>query len=336
MRSLTPAEARVIHAQLVVAEVPERRRELWSGVPRATYLAARRRAFAHGWLESRYLPDPRALGLDRVVVTLEQPFSDRTAGIVAEVRSDPGTVLAWASPETVLSVRGEKLRDGARSRDPEPGGRRSHWTVEVEELERQFPVYFDFEAGWSVWASGLVPVTYPAGLVRGSGHPAPPRALAPADRAALGDLLLAPSSPEAPSSLRLSEVFLPRRSRRLVRSGIVRRRIFPVLSEIPALADGAALTTVVFVHGSFSARADPTALLPAILRETRARPFLVAADRSGAILGLMAPMPARLRGAGRPLLELLSEHLESISVVREPLSTLHPIVDHRYERWLAD
>ncbi len=331
MRSLTAAEARVIHALLVAADVPERVRERWSGVPRATFLAVRKRAFAHGWLTSRYVPDPAALGFDRVSLVLDQPFSDHLAEAVSEAREDPGTVLAWSSPETVLSVRFGR----SSSRAPSvTGGRRHRFEIVATEPARQLPIYFDFEGAWSLWASGLALVSYPAGLVAPTpdGRPRGPRTRP--GRSALEELLSGPdgASPEAGGPLRLSDTYLPRRHRALVRTGTVRRRAFPNLGEIPPGLDGGSIASFVFVHGTLRGETGIEALLSAVLRDARVRPFLLASDDRAALLGLLAPMPSRLRGIGRPLIDVLGEVLESISVVREPIATLFPLLDHRYDR----
>lgn len=334
MRSLTAAEARVIHALLVAADVPERVRERWAGVPRATFLAVRKRAFAHGWLTSRYVPDPAALGFDRVSFVLDQPYSDHLAVAVQEARNTPGTVLAWSSPETVFSVRFGRSTD---ARPPETPGRRHRFEVVATEPLRQVPIYFDFEGAWSLWASGLALVSYPAGLLVPTPGGEPRTSRSRLGRSALEELLSGPdgSSPDAGGPLRLSDAYLPRKHRALIRSGTVRRRAFPNLGDIPPGMDGGAIGNFVFVHGTLRKGFEGAQLLPAVLRDARVRPFLLAGDDRTALLGFLAPMPSRLRGLGRPLIEVLSEALESISVVREPIATLYPLIDHRYDRLVA-
>jgi hypothetical protein len=331
MRSLTSSEVRVIHALLIAADVPERRREVWSGVPRATYLAVRKRAFSLGWLTRRFVPDPVATGFDSVELRLEQPFSDRLPEAIRAVRELPGLVLLWTSPETLISVR--FVRHGARGDEAGPPAR-TRFEIRVDDPFRELPVYFDFEGAWSTWASGLSLVTYPTGAVapRADGRP-----LTQADREGLKQLLSVDGEdPIAEGELRLSESFLPPRHQSLVRRGVVRRRVFPNLAELPPMPDGAAINGCVFVHGTLRSGADPAQIVPQLLRDGPARPFLAAFDERSALLGLLSPRPARLRGAGRPTLDLLAERLEGISVIREPVATLHPAVDHRYGRLFAD
>ncbi len=336
MRALSASEARVIHALLVSANVVERQREIWSGVPRATYLAARKRAFSHGWLQSRYVPDPAALGFDRITFTVDQPYSERYGEVIRSARSAPGTVVLWSSPETVLSVRFGHPGE-ARAADAPTNASRHRLVIEVTEPQKEVPVYFDFEGAWSIWASGLSLVTYPTGLVppRPAGRREPARRPA----AALWEELLAfrePVSEGSGTPLRLSEAYLPRGLRRMVDHRLAARRIFPNLAELPALPDGSSISEIVLVHGRFRAGVERDGLLPALLREGRIRPFLLAMDEQAALLGLLAPLPSRVRSTSRSVLEVLSERLESISVVREPIATLYPLLDHRYDRLLAD
>jgi hypothetical protein len=328
MRELSDAETRVLHALFVVAQVPERTREIWADVPRATYKAVRKRAFASGWVTSRYVPDPRVLGIDAVTVRLDRPYADRRTEFLRGVMDDPAATNVWASPESVLSVLFE--RRGSPSSLPGVAQRlaRDSFVVRSTDPGHRVTPYFDFEGAWSLWASERAPIAYPRGLY---GSPGPLARQGRREREALRTLLEA--APEAPmygdGPLRLSPTFLPRTARRLVDSGAVSRRTLPRLAALPPL-NGGSVDQEVFVHGRLRRSGEADRLLPAVIHEGMVRPFLAAVDDEAAFLAMLAPAPLRLRVRRRPLLEILGAHLESIITVREPVAGLFPLLDHRY------
>src|SRR5579859_4874551 len=104
MRALTEAEGRVIAVLLGERATNERDRLKQLAVPRSTYHAARRRAYAEGWLRDRYVPEPGRFGFPVVTVAVLRPFADRAAELSERWSTHPTNVLTWLSPQVAVGV----------------------------------------------------------------------------------------------------------------------------------------------------------------------------------------------------------------------------------------
>ena len=344
MRSLTPAEADVI--EVLMADVPgtDRDRVSLAQVPRSTYQAIQRRAFIEGWLRQRYIPDPAMLGIANVRLTLVQPFSEYRVGVICALQNSPGTVLLWASPDSVLSVALESTDALGLEPDSPPDARggspnriRRQWSVVADPRHDAVPVYFDFEGAWARWVGRERPVSYPRTFSRqhGSSAGATARIFSAGELHAVRQLLVRPflSDQVASPRFRLSLSTLPRRQRRLLNNGGVSRRILPDFVHIPPLR-GKRVNRVVFITGVVRSHREPANLLSDLVAKASVAPFLFAYDPHRILLAALSPAPPEV-SAGRPsVLGVLADYLQEIEVVREPFETFFPIVDHRYERLL--
>src|ERR1700693_5209606 len=166
MRFITRAEAQVIEALLAVVPGDEADRVRKSGVPRTTFQTIRRRVLVDGWIQERYVPAPAAVGSGVVRFWLAQPFAERRADVVKRWRTHPGTVILWASPDTVFSVTFDAANYGDSSRPaylgpiPEDWVRRS-WAVAPTPDGVNLPVYFDYEGAWARRVGAPTAISYP-------------------------------------------------------------------------------------------------------------------------------------------------------------------------------
>jgi hypothetical protein len=178
-RSLYPKEARIIQILLARIEETEKGRIRLAGFGKSTFYKAHRRATRLGWVTERYVPDPKALGIQRVTFQLGWPFSESWGEVVRAWEKQTGVVLLWTFRDLVFSVVWEGP-DPPSSDHPSEGGRvapagqllRNAWTVEVDARHGAIPVYFDFEGAWARWAGSGKTLAYPTPLgnlaVRGS------------------------------------------------------------------------------------------------------------------------------------------------------------------------
>jgi hypothetical protein len=335
MKSLSSAEARVIAALLASSPGDEATRARRSGIPRTTYQTIRRRALVEGWVQERYIPSPAAVGASSVVFRLAQPFAERRAEVVRRWREQPGVVVLWASPETTLSVSFEG-RDGPNASTspsepaiPDAWFRRS-WTISASPGSAELPVYFDFEGAWSRRIGLKAPVSYPQGLP--GGHPTGPKP--PLEH--LRSLLSFPfqAAPAAGIALRFSPSHLSRRERQIISRGWVAHRVFPALAEIPSY-HGARDERAVLVTASLTTGGSMSRVLRSLYQTRRIAPFLAVAAEGRALLAMLAPAPGPRSETGPSVLELFEKELRDIEILREPLDTLFPVVDHRYDRLVS-
>jgi hypothetical protein len=334
MKSLSAAEARVIAALLAASPGDEATRARRSGVPRTTYQTIRRRALVEGWVQERYVPAPSAVGADRVVFRLAQPFAERRAEVVRRWREQPGVVVLWASPETVLSVSFEAREkpapnvDASTSEAAVPAAwLRRTWRRSASPGPAEVPVYFDFEGAWSRRIGLPAPASYPQGLPQGpASGPNPPQAR-------LRSLLSFPfqAMPSEGIALRFSAAHLSRHERQILSQGWAAHRVFPALAEIPSY-DGRRDERAVVVTANLNADGSMSRLLGSLYQKRRIAPFLAVAAEGRALLAMLAPAPGPVTGAGPSVLELFEKELRDIEILREPLDTFFPVVDHRYDR----
>jgi hypothetical protein len=332
MKSLSAAEARVIAALLAASPGDEATRARQSGVPRTTYQTIRRRALIEGWVHERYVPAPAAVGASRVVFRLAQPFAERRAEVVRRWREQPGVVVLWASSETALSVsfegRGGPYAGAAPAESPIPDvWVRRRWAVSASPGPAELPVYFDFEGSWSRRIGLEAPVSYPLGLPSGRLPGPKPR------QPDLRSLLSVPfeAVPSEGIALRFSASHLSRGERQILSHGWAAHRVFPDLAEIPSY-HGARDERVVVVTANLNTGGSMSRLLSSLYQTRRIAPFLAVAAEGRALLAMLAPAPGPRSETYPAVLELFERELRDIEILREPLDTLFPVVDHRYDR----
>lgn len=342
MRSLTVAEARVIQALLANVPGNEREHIQQAGVPRSTYQAVRRRAFLSGWLHERYLPDPTRFGISEATFALIQPFAEHRLEVTRALRLTPGTALLWSSPDTLLSVAFGPRNKGAL--DPAAFlGRvmssshwiRRSWSIRADLRQLSVPVYFDYEGAWSRWVGTERTISYPQGLGTTQAHESTPLSRPLSGNALkIAQSLLAHHF-RAPfpdgSKLRLGMPGLSRRERSLVGRGWIDRRVFPDIVQIPPLR-GRRIERIVFVTGSAQERFEADDFLQKLIREGKVAPFLLVKGSKRVLLATLSPAPRDVPATRRSVLELLQGFLREIEIVREPLETFFPVIDHRYDQ----
>lgn len=337
MRSLTGAEANVIEALLASVPGDEVERARYSGVPRTTFQTIRRRVLVSGWLYERYVPAPAAVHSPGVSFWLGQPFAERRADVIRLWRNEPRTVVLWASPDTILAVSFDRpSAPGPQSvhspKDHLIAGdwlRRS-WTIRASSDPGSLPIYFDYEGAWTRRIGSDSPISYPQPLPQvrpGATSPSP------------GDmraLLVHPfeMTPSEGAILRFSSSHLPRRQRHLLDQRWAARRVFPSLTEIPPYHGGHD-ERVVFVTGLLRGGASLEDLRVNLYQDCRVAPFLGVGDGTRVLLAMLSPAPDGVPPRLRSVLEVFQNTLREIETVREPLDTLFPVVQHRYDRLLS-
>jgi hypothetical protein len=329
---------------LAAGQEHERERLRQTQLPRSTYHAVRRRAYAEGWLRDRYLPNPLLFGFPRVTFALARPFADRTDEGVRRWSEDPGCVLLWRSPQTLFGVffhPSDAAADRAAARLFDPALAPSSYHLSADLRTEPVPVYFDFEGLWSHLAEIPGAAFYPRAL--GGPLPAPyGRRLGSATeltRRTAQDLLARPFAGDAtgrPGHL-MGPVALPRSQRRLVEQGWVDRRVFPDPGRIPPYR-GRNADQMVFVQGEVLPEGSPSALLTTLIGECRVFPFLFATHAGRVLVGALgqsgAPTdpPVASVPFRRPVLATLQQFLRGIEIVQEPAANFQPLIDHRYDR----
>jgi hypothetical protein len=99
---------------------------------------------------------------------------------------------------------------------------------------------------------------------------------------------------------------------------------------LPPVA-GVPLLQTVFVTGRLRDPSTMSTFLSRVVQRTRIAPFLVAYDKSRAILGALSSMGLRKPGRVSVLEELQSDLIE-IEILRAPLPTLETVIDFRFDR----
>jgi len=330
MRSLTDAEGRVLRVLLADLEGPERVLVRAAEVPRTTFQTIRHRAFLNGWVKTRYIPNPRLIGSGGVRFVLAQPYSEHWASAVQSLRSMPKVAVLWASPETLFGV----LFGAANSALPEglvpaPWLCRSY-SVSVTGANGGVPAYFDYDGAWSRWTASTGSMSYPRSLANSATRSKAPY---PPDVIAVRGLVVRPfAGSEVSSGSRLPGTGrLSRQERRLIREGWVERRTIPDLAEIPAV-HGNRPERVVFVTGSRKPGVSPPQLFADLASRASVAPFVYAYDAERVLLLALSPAPSAAAGNRASVSEILGTGLERIEVIREPIQSLLPVVDHRYDR----
>jgi len=320
----------VIRVLLADLPGPERHTVREAGVPRTTYQTIRHRAFANGWLKERYIPDPALFGARRIRFIVAQPYAERWNDSVRALRSLEGLVVLWASPETLFGVVLERSSsqgwDGLRSCE----SFRHSWTVAPSVPGEGLVAYFDYEGVWSRWTLESEPIAYPRQLP--SAKP-PAQTISREDWIALRGLLVRPFSadPSRSGFTIFSPARLSRHERRLLAEGRISHRVLPDLSEIPPVR-GYRPERLAFVVGELRTGWNPRELFGNLIQHARIAPFLYAYDEERVLLSALSPAPARIVEGRASIIATLQEYLQKIEVVREPIDSLFPVIDHRYDK----
>lgn len=336
MRSLSPTEAKVIQDLLANLPVSERQRVKSAGVPRTTYQAIRRRAYALGWVRDRYVPSPSLVGNGKILCLLAQPYAEHWRDAIARLRNQPGTVVLLASPETLFAVTFvDKESTGLATGTAESTFHR-YWQIEAAagpvDSYNQVQAYFDFEGVWSTLALRSNPVAYPRGLPGSRGSQAFRDGPSPGARRALGTLLSRPfaAHPTASGSSSLSSNRFSRLERRILRQGSVTRIVIPDFNTLPAIA-GTKPLGFAFVTGEIHS-GDARTLFVCLNRDARVSPFLFCYDSTRVTFAALTPVPNSVPRERGSVFATLRRFLRHIEVVREPVVSLIPVIDHRYDR----
>jgi len=340
VRELTSAEARVIAGMLGSAAATERERLRRIGVPRSTYHAARRRAYAEGWLRDRYVPQPERLGFGATLVLAARPFVDRGAELGARWGAAPSCVYFAAGTELALGVFVERDRTSAAALAARLlGGEVASWreAIVADLHGPSIPVYFDYEGLWAHLAESTGTVAYPRGL-GGSPEPSAPSELTRHQRWAASELLTRPfaSAGDGRAPHLVGPLGLPFSQQRLVAQGTVVHRVFLDPGRLPPFR-GSAADQIALVTGAWKPGARPERLFRTLTEQCRVFPFLYVLDSSRAMIGALGrsgPANAVPPESRRPVLPTLQEELSGIELIQVPAASVRTVVDHRYDRLL--
>ncbi len=347
MYGLTDAEARVVWSALALPGAAERARLDGSGLASSTYHAARRRAYAEGWLRDRYVPDPVAFGYPVATFVLGRPYAEQIHAVGRRWGATEGAALIWTGtpmalgvffhPNVAASHRAmERLQAVLPLRDVS--------TLTVDLSEHRIPVYFDYEGAWARIAGIPVSPSYPVGLGYGAGismeDSAPRRPVPDRYRPTAFELLERSFTPAEPGAIRLLGFGgLDRRQRDLLEGGYLRPRSFLDPSAVPEYR-GRQIDQVFLVTGEMRDHTEPTAVLSELRASFHASPFLFVADGTKVLVGLVghsgAPPPSAASGdapsapVGSLLRDAVGRWMHRVDLYREEATTLRTIVDHRY------
>jgi hypothetical protein len=343
LRALTDAEAKVLSLLLANTATDERERLRQSGLPRSTYHAARRRAYAEGWLKDRYVPSPTLLRFGETTISLARPFADKSGELAERWGREPGNVLNWMSNQFGLAVffhRDRKSREAAASRLVDAGLATETMLLHPKLEEHGVPVYFDFEGVWSHLTSTSGTRAYPRGL-----PPLPegfradsPSPWNPRTRWAARELLLRPF--EAESQGRAGHLVgpfgLPFAQQRLLGQGWVLHRVLADPARVPGYR-GRLMDRVVLIAGELQDGITPDQLFATLTRECRVYPFLYAMDERRVLLGALgqtasAGVDRVTETERRSVLPTLRQALRGIQILEESAPNIRVSVDHRYDR----
>jgi hypothetical protein len=311
---------------------PERRQVKSAEVPRTTYQSIRNRAFVNGWLRERFIPLPEITGAKRIRFFVAQPYNERWNDAVRILRARRDLVVLWAAPETLFGVMFEKP---ARQRGDELGLAetfRRHWAVWSGEKGEGVLAYFDYEGCWSRLTRNVQPLAYPRAF---RNPPLPALPLSRRDwmdvRGLLSRPFVLPSNGSSFANFISSR--LSHGEQRLLTNGWITRRVLPDFSEIPSVQEYRP-ERVVFITGLTQPGRHPRDLFSNLNQRARVAPFLFAYDENRVLLLTISPAPLHITQERASVSDVLREYLVKIEVTREPIDSLFPVVDHRYDRLL--
>lgn len=330
--------------ELLAGDAPRADAPRYAGLPRSTYVVARRRVFRDHWVYDRYVPNPALLGFRRVRLQLARPFAEGLHELSVRWRTDPGAVLLWRHPNLLFGVFFDRTDEIPRlaSGDPTESSLAStSHVVQGDPRGPLLPVYFDHEGAWSRWTRTAGTAAFPRSL-----GGTPPASSArdrlrahPAFLPMVRELLArtpAMAENDAGRPLHLRGTFGLSRSRlRLLELGFVQRRVFVDFARLPPF-EGRTVDQLLLLHGRLLPSSSPELLFRDIVADAGVNPFLLAADGSSVVVGAFSGSPegASERRGGvrvRPL-EVLQRHLRELDPFWSDLRGLDVLLDHTYDR----
>lgn len=344
MRELTESEARVLALLLADTAQDERSRLRQSALPRSTYHAARKRAYAEGWLRDRYLPAPTLFGYPEVTIALARPFADQTQALSDRWAGEPGNVLLWVGPAVALGVffhRTAREAKSASTRIARPELAASVLSLRPRPEERGLPAYFDFEGVWAHLSGAGGTQAYPKGLppLPLGVDPAVPSTWTGRRRWAAGELLNRPFVAEAqgrPGHL-VGTFGLPLAQKALLAQGWVLHRVLAEPASVPPFR-GRLMDRIVLITGTLLEGIRADVLFATLCHECRVYPFLYVIDGPKLLIGALGQSVLNPEGGPtdpvprRPVMPTLRQTLQGIQIVEERAGNLRAVVDHRYDR----
>jgi hypothetical protein len=343
MRNLTESEAYVIQTLIGAAPVTERALIQQCRLPRSTFQYARRRLYARGWLHDRYVPHPHVTGVRSVSAELLWPFAARRGSDLQRLQSDPHTVVAWSSPNIIFYVR--MTAEGAPAADSlVSNAQERSLQITCPATAEGIPAYFDAAGPLAVLFGLARPRSYPLRIREievASGDEREERPVSPDRIRAATNLVLTSERRRdfhlVGRSVPPFPLGLPRNQAQLVADGLVQWRVFPDLGRLPSFR-GRTLHDFVFVHGTMIRKVSGTRLLEEIVSDCGAYPYLAMVDGEGTgdvLLVFLAvghgTEPSRSLGRKISVQAFFEDRLRSITIVRESMKWLRPVIDHRYE-----
>lgn len=338
MRALHPAEARVTEALLAGDSASG----LIDGLPRRTRQTVLRRIEAWGWLVDRWVPHVACVEVPRLVFVVARAYAERSRELERLWKGSPATLHAWTSAGSLLGVfadaSGSEAPALTRRLVPDSLGR-AELCLSTDIGSREVLAYFDFEGAWVRLAHLDGVRAYPRGVwpAEGSTDPSTPED-GPSELVFRSVELLLRQQPEGRDPP-VGGTFTDgtrgdSQVERALREGWVQRRRFldpsavaRVVTNFPAQA--------AMVWGAPAPGAALGDLLPELVAQVRAAPFLFVATPSGVLAGFLSRPPSEPEGSSRGMLPILRRYLVRIDSARLPIASLRTLVPHRFSALLG-
>jgi hypothetical protein len=344
VRSLTSAEARVVGSILASGLESDVDRMRSSGLPKSTYRDAKRRLFGEGFLESRFVPNPTAIGVPRISLLLTRPYAEGMSSVTDELADLPGTVVLWSGHQVVFAVVFHRSIESSsefvrKVSDGKLGNVSSMVSVDV--TQQPILAYFDIEGSWSslcgfkgtrYYPRKLPPVQLRHDVLESPGSTMPSR---------ITKLLGLPFSAEkesVPSHL-VGPTLVPWSQRRCLRRGEVEWRVFPSMTHLHLLRfRGLNFSNVLFIVGKLKQAGGMPDLFRDLASKCGVNPFLAAGDDSSVIIAgvsisqELTKDPSAVVFPRRHVIPTIGNHITNIELFREPLTSLRVHLSHRYDR----
>jgi hypothetical protein len=345
-RSLTENEAIVIKSLLAGSSESGEDRIRESGLPRSTYRDAKRRIYASGILEDRYIPSAVAVGASKISFLVARPFTDRVLEAARALSEVPGTVLCWTSPQILFGVTFFQSEIASRTliKAVQSGAFGAVVvSMEVDPAPAQIPVYFDFEGAWGHLAGLTGNSRYPRAIPHPRASSLENPVLHRPESSSLRQLLLRPlvGDGRRHEPHLFGPAALPRHQQRWIAQGLVDWRVLLSPQNPPAYR-GASVAELMFVRGDLRPGCGPRSLLSELTEVCGVYPFLLVSDGVQVLLGSLATgrfgtsSDSHSVTTRAPVMSTLTVHIDNIECVRQPLSALRADVDHRYDRLAPD
>jgi hypothetical protein len=340
LREISRSEA-IVTARLLAGAGRRNRQLPDERIPRRTAQVIRQRLAERDSIKERYVPDPAALGRPIVTFALAQPYAEMRSSAIATWRSYEGGVDVWAFKDSIFGVFFLPEPGAAKAlREPlgDPRSYRSAFFLDCDSRVPTVPVFFDFEASWGEITGLRGTLAYPHSLPCSGGISGiQPNLISKADREALCSLMarqLHQSRGSTPDGW-TSRFAQGARERRLVRSGLAQFRSFLEPAACSRWASNFPEAVALVRGGLVDGKTAPE-LFRALVEDCRANPFLFVTDNATVLFACLARGSGDRKGPPSfrrtPLLPTIQKFLRQIVVLREPLDSLDPVVDHRYDR----